>query len=287
MHKFMLKLFGFLKSSVQFLKVFIMFIALCLILYWIDYLVGFQWSWLNFIKPVLNFFLSIASLISDESVDVLGTVFENKFGIAFILILLFYFVANYLQKGVVILEELYDDGRRCVKKMQEDAYNKSLEKQNISEQEQIKKYQIYISAHKKDKIPKHQAGFDLEEEIKNMNKFLMQNLGTNPVKYGEGFLYTFNDFSHIDQVLSYFFKIIKSSTCLDYLVCVQILPRNLKDEFEKMRKLIGLKLFNKITTLADTAWRYKYNETQKYNTVQLGLYRKEKEAFEVLEFAEM
>ena len=64
------------------------------------------------------------------------------------------------------------------------------------------------------------------------------------------------------------------------------MPKDLKGEFEKMRKLISLNLFNQITTLADTVWRYKYNQTHMYNIIQIGLYKKENDTFEVSEFVE-
>ena len=287
MHKFMLKLFGFLKSSAQFLKIVVIFGLLCLILYWIEHLAHFHWSLLKFIKPLLEVFINAGNAISTGSVTLFDAIFEYKYGIALIFFLILYFVAHLIQMGFEWLEELYGEGRRIVKKIQENAYNKSLELKNSIEQEQIKKYQIYVAAYKKKKLTHLDVEVDLEEETKNMNKFLIQKLGISPIKYGEGFLYTFNDFSHIDAVLSNFFKLINSKAPLNYIICVQILPKNIKDEFENLRKLINLNLYNQITTLSDTVWRYKHNETHRYKTIQLGLYKKDNDTFEVHEFAEM
>ena len=122
MHKFMLKFFGFLKSSAQFLKVVTIFCLLCLILYWIEHLAHFNWAWLNFIKPLLDAFLEVGNAISDGSVTLFEAVFEYKYGIALIFFLTLYFVAHAIQMGFEGLEELYSDGRRLVKKIQEDAY---------------------------------------------------------------------------------------------------------------------------------------------------------------------
>ena len=48
--------------------------------------------------------------------------------------------------------------------------------------------------------------------------------------------------------------------------------------------LIELKTLNKITTMADTVYRYKYNSVCRYETTQVGLYQKEDINFEVYEF---
>ena len=287
MHKFMLKFFGFLKSSAQFIKIVTIFCVLCLILYWIENITNFNWDWLNFIKPLLNKFLNIGEAISNASINLYGAVYEYKYGIAIILFFTLYFIAHFLQFGFEFLEDLYGDGRRLIKKIKEDAYNKSLAIQNTSEQEQIKNYQIYVSACRKKKNSHLEANINLDEEIKNMNKFLIEKTGITPIKYGEGFLYTFSDFNSIDKILPYFFKLIKSKAPLDYIICVQILPKNLNNEFENMTKLISLKLYNQITTLADTTWRYRYNETHRYKTSQIGLYKKDNSTFEVHEFLEI
>lgn len=287
MHKLMLKFFGFLKSLAQFLKIVSIFCILCLILYWIKDLTNLNWAWLGFISPLLDSFLAIGNYICDKSISFAGVIIEYKYCIAAILFLALYYVAQIMEFSFKASEELYNDGRRLVKKIQENAYNKNLEEKNTLEQTQIKKYQIYVAAYKK-KRPSHlEKNLDPEEDIRNMNKFLIEKTGVNPVKYGEGFLYSFGDFSHIDDILPYFFKLIQSDAPLNYIICVQILPKVIKDEFEKMKKLIDLSIHNQITTLADTAWRYKFNETHKYNITQLGVYQKDNDTFEVHEFTEM
>ena len=287
MHKFMLKFFGFLKSTAQFLKVLTIFSLLCLILYWTSNLANFNWTWLGFIAPLLDTFLEIGNMISNDSVKLFDAVFEYKYGIALVLFLILYYVAHGIQLGFIKLEELYGDGRRLVKKMQENAYNKTLEIQNRLDQEQIKNYQIYVAAYRKRKLTHLEADVDMVEQAKLMNKFLMEKTGIAPVKYGEGFLYSFSDFNSIDNVLPHFFKLIHSTAPLEYIICVQILPKNLTNEFDNMKKLIDLHLLNQITTLSDTVWRYKHNETHRYGLNQIGLYKKENSTFEAHEFIEI
>ena len=287
MHKFMLRFFGFLKSSAHFLKIVVVFCILCLLLYWMQNLAGFNWSWLNFIKPLLDAFLNAGYAISQEKVYLFNAVFEYKYGIAIILFFAVYFVAQGLQILFQALEDIYSDGRRLVKKIQEDNYNKALALQNTATQEQIKNYQVYVAAYPKKKASHLAAPVDIEEQTKEMNKFLMKQTGINPIKYGEGFLYTFSDFSHIDSILPYFFKLIKSNAPLDYIICIQILPKSITNEFENMKKLINLKLYNKVTTLSDTVWRYKFNKSHRYEAIQIGLYQSGNDSFEAHEFVEI
>lgn len=287
MHKIMLKFFGFLKSSAQFMKIVTIFSLLCLILYWIEHLAHFNWSWLNFIKPLLDAFLVAGNYVSDGSIRLFEAVFEYKYGVAFIFFLTIYYIVHAIQIGFEKLEDLYGDGRRFVKKIQENALNKSLAIQHTLEQEQIKNYQIYIAAYRKKKLSHLEANVDMEVETKNLHKFLISKTSINPIKYGEGYLYSFCNFSNIDEILQYFFRVKNSNAPLDYIICVQILPKNIKDEFENMKKLINLNLLNQITTLSDTAWRYQHNETHRYRTIQLGLYKKENSTFEVHEFVPM
>ena len=287
MHKLMINFFNFLKETAHFLKIIVVFCVLCLLLYWAQNLAHFNWSWINFIKPTLDKLLEIGYTVSDNTVYFFGATFEYKYGIALIILLALYFTAHGFKILIESIEEFYCDKRIAVKKAIENNYNKTLKAQFSFEQKQIKNYQIFVAAYAKEKKSRLMADINLEEEVNSMNKFLMQKTGAKPIKYGEGFLYTFNDFSHIDDVLPYFFKLIKSNAPLNYIICVQILPKVIKNEFENMKKLIGLNIMNKISTLSDTVWRYKFNNTHRYKTAQLGIYQKENQTFEAHEFLEM
>ena len=142
MHKLMLKFFGFLKSSAQFIKVVSIFCVLCLTLYWIKDIAGFNWTWLDFITPLLKVFINAGETISTNTLELGEASFEHKYFIAFIILFVIYFIGHGFQNLFNKLEDLYSDGRRIIKKMQEDAYNKGLERQNTNEQEQIKKLNL-------------------------------------------------------------------------------------------------------------------------------------------------
>ena len=287
MHKFILESFGFFKSCLHFLKILAVFSIVMLMLYWIQHLTGARWAWFGFISPFLDVFVNMGQAISAGSLTLFDAVFEFKYFIAAILYIVLYFVIDVAIKLLDGLKEVYGDGRRLVKKLEEDAFNKSLERKNTQEQEQIKNYQIYVGTSIKKKFAYKESNVNIDEQNKIMNKFLMEKTGVVPTKFGEGFLYSFSDFNHIDNNLTYFFKLIKSEAPLDYIICVQVISKNYVKETEQLKHLIDLKFVNKISTLSDTVWRYSYNKVQIFRTSQLGLFQKGTETFEAHEFEEL
>lgn len=287
MHKFILKIFGFLKSCIQFVKVATVFCILMLLLYWIENLAGYNWEWLGFISPLLDGFLAAGEMISKGSVNLFAAVFEFKYLAAVILFLLIYFIAHLVYQSLTGLEEVYADGRRLVKKIEEDCFNKKLEKQNISEQKRIKNYKIYIETRIKKKFCSERFNINLEEQNKIMNKFIIEKLGIAPVKFNNGFMYSFGNFEDIDSVLEVMFKILKAETPIDYMICIQISGADIDKECDELNKLISLEFYNNITMVSDTAYRYGFNEHKKYGISQMGLFQKEGDTFEVHRFEEL
>lgn len=287
MHKFVLKTFNFLKNCAQFVQIAMLFSILMLLLYWIQNITNAQWGWLNFCVPFLNAFVEMGEMVSKESVNLLGAVFEYKYFIAVLFYVLIYFVAHLCICALTFLEDVYGDGRRVYKKMVENNFNTAIDTQMTAEEKRLKRYQIYVSAELKKKFSHRELGINLEEQLKIMNKFLIEKTGVSPETYEEGFLYSFENFEKIDQVLEIFFKLIKSNAPLDYVICVQVLGEDINRETNQLNRLIGLKFTNKISTLADTVWRYRYNKFHRYGTTQLGLFQADKDTVEAHEFHEI
>lgn len=288
MHKYITKFFELLKNLIQLLKILTIFSILMLLLNWIQHLTNDNWAWTNFMNPLLNSFINIGNLISDKSITLCGAIFEYKYLFALILFLALYALWHFSYIGLCTLQDGYEVGRMMVKKAEEDKFNNDLEKSSTSEQKKIQQYQIYINAAVKKKFQSKDYNIDLEEQKKQMNKFLMEKLGTTPKSFQDGFLYSFSQFSHIDDVLEVFFKTIKSETPLDYMVCVQIVDPTVSgyDTNDKLRQLVSLKIENNICMLAETAYRYSFNPTKKYDTLQVGLFQKGSATFEVQQFVE-
>ena len=53
MHKMILTFFKFLKESAEFMKILVLLGITLFLLYWIEHLIGGNWSWNNFIEPLL------------------------------------------------------------------------------------------------------------------------------------------------------------------------------------------------------------------------------------------
>lgn len=280
----MYKVFGFLKSTAQFLKIVIIFLILMLLLYWTENLAQFNWSWLNFCKPILDCFINTGEHISSGSLMLFEAKFEFKYVIAIFILLGLYGLDHIAYLALERLEEAYGDGERFVRKMQENAFNNSLAKKNNAEQKKIQTYQIFVSASIKKKFSHKDFNINLDEQLTIMNKFLMEKTGINPQKFGNGYLYTFSHFDEIDSTLEIFYKLIKSDAPLDYIICVQILEGNYQ---ERLKKLVALNFENKISMLSETSYRYRFNKSHRYETSQLGLFGKEGETFEVHEFIEI
>ena len=287
MHKFILEIFEFLKNLLYLCKILILFCILMLLMVWIQDLTSQSWGWTDFIKPLIDLFVIAGAAISSKSITIFDATFEYKYFWALVIFVLLYAIFNFLIIALEALKETYGEGRKIVKKIQEDAFNKSLEKKITSEQEQIKKYQIYVSTSIKKKFSHKECNVDIEEQNKIMNKFLIGKTAISPTKFQEGFLYSFNDFNHIDDNLEHFFKLLKSDAPLDYIICVQIISKDVTKETNQLRELISLKFVNKITTLSDTVWRYKFNSSHRFSTSQLGVFQKNGGTFEVHQFEEM
>ena len=286
MHNLMKNLFDFLRSFTQFMRIFLVFLIIMMLFYWVQNIIGATWNWLNFAKPILNGFLTIGALFSNESLQLVNAVIEYKYFAAILLMVVLFFSCNLLEILWDNLENVYSDSRRSFKQKKEKEFNATLQKANDQEQELIKKYDVYISTSIKKRFSYSECKIDLDEQNKIMNKFLMEKTGVIPEKFQEGFLYSFSSFSRIDETLNYLFKVIKSEAPLDYIVCIQAKTRNTESNKNNLEELISLKFVNKIVMMAETSWRYEYNKIKRYSTSQLGVFQKGDKTFEIHQFLE-
>lgn len=284
MQKFVLKLFGFFKSCTQFIKILIVFLVLMLILYWIQDLTGGNWAWMSFISPVLDFLLDVGKAVWPGHMMLFAAVFEFKYLVALIVLGGLYALAHFGYIGLTALEDWFNDSCRFVRKIQEDQFNKSMEKKCISEQKKLKRYQIYVEAQVKPKFAHREYNINMDEQNQIMLKYLIDKTNTCPDKFENGYLFTFNSFSDIDDVLDIFVKLFSSTAPLDYIVCVQILSDNTINDKKQMKSLIDLRTLNKITSLADTAFRYSFNDVCRYNVNIAGYFQHDKDTFELHEY---
>ena len=281
MHNLMLNLFKFLRSCIKFIKVVLLFSIVLLIMYWMQDLTNNPWNWFSTISPFYEHLLEIGKDISSESIMLFAAVFEFKYLIVLTFIGVTYLIAHIIYLGINFLEDLYHSGRKLYKNFEEQSLNTKLAIEQTYEQKKIQYYQIYIQIFIKQEKYKR-FGINLEEQNKILLKHLLEKTGICPSKYQEGFLFKFSSFDKVDDILDIFSKLSQSKAPFDFLICLQIIKSNTSED--ELDTLIGLKIMNKITTLANTVYRYSFNENQRYETSQIGLFQKGNNCFEVHEF---
>lgn len=284
MHKVILNFFGFLKSCIQFVKIILVFCILMLLLYWIQNLTGDFWAWTSFMNPFLDFFLDVGKFVWPGHIMLFAAVFEFKYFVALMIMGASYALAHFGYIGLCTLEDAYCKGRQAIRKLEEDRFNENTAKRNIAEQKKIKRYQIYVATFVKPSLAFREYNINMEEQNQILIKHLKAKTGLCPDKFEDGFVFTFNSFNEIDNILDIFSKLPESEAPIDFVVCVQIIGVNTANETKQLKTLISLKILNKITMFADTAYRYKFNEVTRYDTVQIGLFQKNGGTFEVHEF---
>ena len=131
MHQFVLKIFKFLKSLIHLFKILIVFFIMMLMIYWAQNLSSSDWGITNFISPFLDLLIDFGNMINSNSFNLFSAVFEYKYFIAFIILLIFYAFCKFLDFFVENLKEFYLKTRKHIKKVEENLLNKSLENHNF------------------------------------------------------------------------------------------------------------------------------------------------------------
>ena len=278
------KFFNLLRNGIHFYKILIIFTIFMHILYWIQTLTHSTWNWTLFMNPIIESILNLSGSISSFTIKKFGAIFELKYIIAIFIYIIMYFSMNLCLYIVQLIEDLCNFTVKTGRKFEEKLLNKSLKKIEVEEQSKIKKYQIYLETAIKAKALKQGIKADIEEQNKLLLKHLVNKTQIIPQKLDNGLLFTFNSFDNIDAILDIFTKLPQSQAPIDYITCVQILDTKENNHIENLRKLSSLRYYNKIIALADTVYRYNFNENQNYEISQLGIYQKNKEIIEIYQF---
>lgn len=282
MNNLILKIFGFIKNVIYFFRMASVFLIIMLVLYWIQNLIGAQWGWMNFIKPLLEWVLNFANSIYSLSFDFFGANFELKYLTALSLLALFAVAMKFVDFGVSVLEGAYKSAHFVYKKTTEKVFNDNLESKITYEQKKLKKYTLVIHTQVKKKFSHQELHIDIDHHNELMNDFISSKTSQTPSEYDGGFMYSFDNFDKIDSVLVLLFKILNANGPLDYAFCIQI-----DDQINKLNKLVELKHFGKVTMAADTAYRYRFNASHRFQVVPVGEFKYDGGTLEVHEFKEI
>lgn len=282
MHEFILNCFGFLKSFLHLMKIVFVFCILMLLCYWVQNITGADWAWLGFMKPFLDGLLEFTNSIYSVTFDLWGAKFEFKYFSAVIILTAGVYLMNLFIILLNIAEGAYKSAHFVAKKTQEAIFNKELKVNITREEKKIKRYAVLIKTQLKKKYAHAELNVNLDEQNKLMNKFISEKTAVKPMMMNGGFLYEFIDFDKIDTVLDILFKVLHSNAPIDYAICIQS-----GDDIEQLKKLSSLNHFGMVSMAADTAYRYKYNETHRYQTAQVGVFQNGDRTLEVHEFKEI
>ena len=282
MHKLILWFFENLNNIGQTLSIICSFFIMTTLLYWLEILTNSQWNLLNFIKPVLDVILDFSNSIFPFSITAFGTVFDGKFITAIIVLICLIVIIRFIIKQISNLKDFYDDLHNKHKKNIENDLNKKMTNSIVYSEIKISKYMILINTKVKKKFNHEEIKIkvDINEENNKLNEFLFKETGVKYEVLDEGFLYNFDNFSQIDNILDILFKILNSSLKLDYSICIQS-----GDDKTNLYKLARLEYYNKIVFCADTLLRYKCNKFHRFGTQSVGIFQQsDGSTIEVYEF---
>ena len=285
MNKSISKIFDFLKNLVKFLEIVIIFFAMLMIMYWVQNLIDVEWAWMQFFYPILDSIIFVVDYLTPDKLFNTENYAQYKYVFALLLLAVIYFSNRYIFILIEMLENIYIDVASKVKKIKENKFNNDLIKNQRKEQNLIQKYVVYVSTSVNNKKSYGQE-VSLDEQNKIMNKFLIEKTNVLPEVFEDGFLYKFNNFDSIDNILDVFSKLLQSNAPLDYLIVVHAYKSDFNSETENLKKLIALKLLNKMYLSSETSYRYGFNKNRKYETSQLGIFQKDDVTIEVLNFVE-
>lgn len=281
LHKIILKGFDLLRSLWQFLKIVCMLCVILLLFFWVENLTNGNWQWMEFCRPYLENLLEVANSLCSLSFDIFGTVIELKYISAVLILTALFFGMNLAVLLTNLIEAGYKSAHYISKKTQELALNKKLKDDIEKEEKSINKYVVTIHTRVKAQFSHKEIVIDLDQQNKLMVDFIKEKLGLNPMLFEGGYMYKFDNYNKIDGVLEVLFKVLHGATPISYAICIQA-----GDNMQQLKKLISLKNFGKITMAADTAYRYRFNVTHKYQTSQLGVFLDNDKTIEVHEFLE-
>jgi len=271
-HEFIMDVFNGLINAEKSLRIVCVFFMMMLSLYWIQNLIGTTWNWMAFIAPSLDWILEASNDILPFSFDFGGKAFEAKYFCAAIIIFVIILILKLISLIIEFARDFYEEMYFKYKKAKEDLFNESLKTLLELKERKTKNYALYIQTGLSKKYLQKSMMIDIHEQNHLMNNFIEERTKVTGTEYKQGFLYKFNNFDKIDNVIDILYRIINSPAPLRYMICIQA-----GDNMEQLDKLISLQEWGRIVIAADTLYRYMCNEVHRYPTKPLGIFQKDEE----------
>ena len=280
MNRLIRLIFKCAKDIVQFISIVCSFLTTIISLNWIETIIKAHWGWLNFIRPVTDTIIDFSNKILPLSFNAFGSTFDIKYITSIILLLLVIYLCRKVLDMLIDLEVDYHNVHIKVKKHNEDNFNKKLIKKFNDREKKVRNYMILINT-QWDKNYYKRENDSMGEQNNLMNDFIFEETGVKHSVFNNGFLYKFDRFEKIDDVLDVMFRLINSKAPLEYSISIQT-----GDDLQLIKKLSDLKEFNKVIMTAETLYRYNLLKTRRYKTQNVGIFQYESLTLEVHEFKE-
>lgn len=294
----------------QIVRLVLVFLSFAVILFWL-----FQLGGATFLAPVTPFFESIKGITHffyNRTTVVAGVDVDFSFLIATIFMMTMVLVLKFVVEYVEMCERKYDKIYMYFKKKAEDLFNIGLEKQHLMSEYKNNKFMLLVSFEvknlAKDSFFDKDSGVGEVEKQKEvliafLNSFdvgigyqkklieLGQVDGQNSSQNGS-ILLSFNDINEVDKVISCIEenivrlkrKYIAEKWQIASLIGIEVYAeeKEVMLKILNLKKLIKLKLYDKILCLGNFKQRYLLQNKPKYMAEGKGIYTindKEEEVF--------
>jgi len=276
-------------NCIQFLRVYLIFLAFGTTLYWFLQLAspGSMTFFAPFFDPIKDF----THLFYNRVVTVDEVTIDFSFLVASLVMILVSWMLTYLVDHIEFTEKKYDALCRILKQKAEHLFNKNLEEEYHSKEHQNNKVLILIKfvALNAGKSALYNKDLEVgveEKQTEALRKF--QQLFTTTVKcqtkmVDNSLLIAFTPFSQVDAALFEMETIIKDlkkkfkeeKWQVEPVISVETYAKETEvaPRVTSLKKLHKLALKNEIACLSSFRQRYSLMTNQKYNVAGKGIYK--------------
>lgn len=284
------KFFKVLINLLQGTQIALIFLSFFIILFWLLQLGGVQW-----IQPVVPFFEGIRSFVHlfynrTVPLDDTGSI-DFSFLIATFLFLFIAWGLKFVIEYTKEAEKKLDSIHFHLKKKREEIFNAGLQTEYLIQESQNNKILMMVSFSTlnltKDEFYNKDVNDGIVEKEKEILfsflEILDEDLPCQKEVLGNKILLFFNDFKHIDKILTDLETILKEIQSKYYTekwqvnsyagIDVYSKASEIDLKTKKLSNLVNLKLKNEIACLGTFKERYSILKIQKYAVKEKGVYQ--------------
>ena len=248
----------------------------------------------TFLAPVAPFFEGIKNFMHifyNRTVAVDQVSIDFSFLLAAFLFLLFAQALKLLVESIGYLEKKYDKVHEYVRKSSENAFNKSLERQYISQETLNSRFLMIVQFSLKNLAKDKFFDHDLEEGVEEKTKEVLSEFAkifgkefvTQKDFIKEGLLLYISHFKDMERIVGEFGQCISSLKTkyaeekwqVNYLSAIDVYAKanEIQGKFKRLVMLINIGVKNKITCFSTFKQRYLIEKNPIYRVEEYGAYK--------------